>query len=108
LRYAPKIYAVWEVEEGKMLFKLRTGKGSVSSFMGPDGVRHFPGDVVELPTSYKTEKWLEPAEKKEAKPVAAASKVEPAEPKADIPEKVADPAAVPLESHKKKRKSLSS
>ena len=92
-----------EVEEGKMLFKLRTGKGSVHHFTDEHGVAHFPGDVVELPANYLGLKWLEPV-KKEAKPVAAASKVEPVSDSA-IPEKSA-PAA-PLEA-KKKRKSVSS
>jgi hypothetical protein len=86
-----------------MLFKLVKGKGSVHSFMDAAGVRHFPGDVVELPASYLGKAWLEPV-KKEAKPVAAASKVEPVSDSA-IPEKSA-PAA-PLEA-KKKRKSVSS
>lgn len=94
-----------------MLFKLKVGKGSVSSFMGPDGVRHFPGDVVELPASYQTEKWLEPVEKK-AKVVAAPSKVEPAETIGAPGVIGVDPAKpepdVPLEKKKKTRKQLSS
>jgi len=88
-----------EVEEGKMLFKLRKGKGSVESFMGPDGFRHFPGEVVELPASYLGLAWLEPVAK-EAKPVVAApSKVEPANP-------VEAPAPAALVSTKKLRKTL--
>lgn len=93
-----------EVEEGKMLFKLRKGKGSVESFMGPDGVRHFPGDVVELPASYLGLKWLEPVEK-EKKVVAAPSKVEPAAP-AETSAAAPEPVA-PLEKTKKKQKQKS-
>ncbi len=94
-----------EVDEGKMLFKLKTGKGSVSSFLGPDGVRHFPGDVVDLPASYQSMKWLETVAK-EAKPVAAPSKVEPAEP---VAVETSEPAPEPVAPKKKERKkSLSS
>lgn len=84
-----------------MLFKLVKGKGSVHSFMDAAGVRHFPGDVVELPASYLGKAWLEPVEK-EAKPVAAASKVEPV-PDSAVPEKNAEPA-VPLEKKTRKPK----
>jgi len=52
-----------------MLFKLRTGKGSVHHFTDEHGVAHFPGDVVELPANYLGLKWLEPVE--EAKKVLA-------------------------------------
>jgi len=87
-----------EVEEGKMLFKLRKGKGSVHHFTDEHGVAHFPGDVVELPANYLGLKWLEPVE--EAKKVLAApSKVAPMSSTASL--------AVPLEA-KKKRKSVSS
>jgi hypothetical protein len=93
-----------EVEEGKMLFKLRTGKGSVSGFRDAAGVVHVPGDVVELPASYLGEKWLEPVEKAK-KVVAAPSKVE------SVPEKVADIATpgpvVPLEKKKKAKSGFS-
>ena len=89
-----------EVEEGKMLFKLRKGKGSVESFMGPDGFRHFPGDVVELPATYLGLTWLEPVEAAK-KVVAAPSKVEPTKP-------VEVPAAPALVPKKNLKKSLSS
>ena len=43
----------------KQEFRLRRGKGSVSEFVDADGTRYKPGDIVELPESYKGEKWLE-------------------------------------------------
>jgi hypothetical protein len=55
------------------------GKGSVSGFTDAQGVTHLPDDIVDLPASYLGETWLKPVEK-EAKPVAAASKVEAAVP----------------------------
>jgi hypothetical protein len=59
-----------------MKFKLKKGKGSVDNFTDAQGVKHLPGDVVELPASYNGERWLEPIEE-EPKPVAPPSKVEP-------------------------------
>jgi hypothetical protein len=47
------------MEETKLKFKLRKGKGSVSEFVDPSGNRFKPGDIVELPKSYTGEKWLE-------------------------------------------------
>jgi len=83
------------VKEVKRLkFKLKKGKGSVQGFTDAAGITHLPGDIVDLPASYKGEKWLEPVEK-EPKPIAAPSKVEPApEPKPEVP----------LESPKKSKK----
>ena len=43
----------------KQEFRLRRGKGSVSEFVDATGNRFKPGDIVELPESYKGEKWLE-------------------------------------------------
>jgi hypothetical protein len=77
-----------------MKFKLRKGRGSVSGFTDAQGVTHLPGDVVELPVTYKGEKWLEPV-KEEPKPVAPPSKVEPAP--------VSEPDAVPLPGKKEKK-----
>jgi hypothetical protein len=69
----------------RLKFKLKKGKGSVQGFTDAAGVTHLPGDVVDLPASYKGEKWLEPVEK-EPKPVALPSKVEPApETKPEVP-----------------------
>ena len=47
------------MEENKLKFRLRKGKGSVSEFVDAAGNRFKPGDIVELPESYKGEKWLE-------------------------------------------------
>jgi len=57
------------LEETKLKFKLRKGKGSVSEFVDSSGNRFKPGDILELPKSYSKEKWLEPVkpEKPEAK-----------------------------------------
>jgi len=81
-------------EVGKLKFKLKKGKGSVQGFTDVAGKKYLPGDIVDLPASYKGEKWLECLEP-EKKVVAAPSKVEPA------PE--AKPE-VPLESPKKSKK----
>lgn len=35
----------------------------VSSFLGPDGKRYLPGDIVKLPSRYGTLNWLEPLKK---------------------------------------------
>ena len=43
--------------------------GKVSSFLGPDGKRYFPGDIVSLPSRYMTLEWLESLET--PKPVKA-------------------------------------
>ena len=48
------------MEETKLKFKLRKGKGSVSEFVDSSGNRFKPGEVLELPISYSREKWLEP------------------------------------------------
>ena len=71
-----------------MKFRLRKGKGSVSGFVDAEGVTHVPGDVVDLPMSYKGEKWLEVVGGK----VAAA--MVPVEAKVEVP--VEDVELVPL------------
>ena len=47
------------MEETKLKFKIRKGKGSVSEFVDAAGNRFKPGDMIELPKSYSGEKWLE-------------------------------------------------
>jgi hypothetical protein len=67
----------------------------VSSFTDAAGVEHKPGDVVDLPSSYEGETWLE---RVDPAPVVAAApgKIEPIA--------ASEPAAVPLEvSPPKKR-----
>jgi hypothetical protein len=78
----------------RLKFKLKKGKGSVQGFTDVAGVTHLPGDIVDLPASYKGEKWLECLEP-EKKVVAAPSKVEP--------EPITKPE-VPLEVPKKSKK----
>ena len=52
-----------------MKFMLRKGKGSVSGFVDAEGVTHVPGDIVDLPASYKGQKWLEVVDRKVAAPM---------------------------------------
>jgi hypothetical protein len=78
----------------RLKFKLKKGKGGVNRFTDDKGIKHYPGDVVDLPASYKGKPWLEPL-KEEPKPVATPSKVEAA------PETEPE---VPLESQKKSKK----
>ena len=77
-----------------MNFRLRKGKGSVSGFTDAAGVTHVPGDIVDLPASYKGQKWLEVVDRKVAAPMV------PVAPKVETPE-----SAVPLlEKPQKKSK----
>ena len=62
-----------------MKFRLRKGKGSVSGFVDAEGVTHVPGDIVDLPMSYKGQKWLEVVGGKVAVPMV------PVEPKVEVP-----------------------
>ena len=41
---------------------LKTGVGSVATFTSSDGKIHVPGDVVDLPATYKGEAWLSPVD----------------------------------------------
>ena len=50
-------------------FKLTKGKGSVNRFVDSDNTVYRPGDIVDLPQSFKGEKWLEPVNKTVAKPM---------------------------------------
>ena len=50
------------MEETKLKFKLRRGKGSVSEFVDATGNRFKPGDIVDLSQKYSGEKWLESVE----------------------------------------------
>ena len=56
-------------------FRLKRGKGSVHSF-SIDGVKYFPGDVVDLPPTYRGEAWLELLEP-EKKVAAVPGRIEP-------------------------------
>ena len=50
-------------------FKLTKGKGSVNRFVDANNTSYHPGDIVDLPASFKGEKWLEPLNKTVAKPM---------------------------------------
>jgi len=65
----------------------------VHGFTDAKGVHHLPGEIVDLPVSYKGETWLEPVEP-ESKPVIPPAKLE-------APESA---AAAPLEAPKKSKK----
>ncbi len=82
-------------EKAKMKFRLTKGKGSVNRFTDENGVQQFPGDVVDLPVSYKGSAWLEPLEA-EMKVKAPAAKLENA--------KAGSPAEVPLSAKKSQSK----
>jgi hypothetical protein len=73
---------------------LKEGKGAVSSFTDAKGITYLPGEIVDLPESYKGENWLEPIDA-EAKVEVPPAKVESAESTAP---------AVPLEEKKSDKK----
>ena len=50
-------------------FKLTKGKGSVNRYVDSNNTIYHPGDIVELPQSFKGEKWLEPINKTTPKPM---------------------------------------
>lgn len=50
-------------------FKLTKGKGSVNRYVDANSTIYHPGDIVDLPQSFKGEKWLEPINKTVAKPM---------------------------------------
>ena len=54
--------------KAKMKFRLKKGKGSVDNFTDAQGVKHFPGDIVDLPESYEGEKWLARIEPEKPQP----------------------------------------
>ncbi len=62
-----------------MKFKMRKGKGAVNRFTDENGVVHYPGDIVDLPISYKGQTWLEPIDA-EVKVIVPAAKVEKIKP----------------------------
>jgi len=82
------------MEDKKLKFRLKKGKGAVQGFTDAAGVTHLPGDIVDLPISYDGEMWLE---RVDPVPVVTAvpGKVEPVEP--------APVEAVPLETRKKSK-----
>jgi hypothetical protein len=82
-------------------FKLKKGKGSVNRFVAADGTTYKPGDIVDLPPSFRGEKWLEVVNKKIVKPMVPVSpKVE--EPKHETT--VSDAVPLPEKTEKKSKK----
>ncbi len=73
----------------------------VDGFTDSNGIHHNPGEVVDLPESYKGETWLEPI-KAEPKPVAKPSKVESV-PEAQTPTPVEPSVSVPLQEKKSRK-----
>lgn len=76
-----------------MKFKILS---KVSGFTDSEGVQHSPGDVVELPESYKGETWLNPVEPE--------LKVDVPPAKTEAPEVQMNNVEVALEERKLKRK----
>jgi hypothetical protein len=68
----------------------------VSGFTDAAGVQHLPGDIVDLPKSYKGETWLKIVEETEKAPTPSAKTEEAGKPK--------KPAEIQLEPKKPKRK----
>ena len=66
---------------------MRKGRGSVSEFRDAQGNRFKPGDIVDLPPTYKAEKWLE---------VVKPSKIP--EPMVEVPKDELKPEAAPSET----------
>jgi len=84
-----------------MKFMLRKGKGSVSGFTDAAGVTHVPGEIVDLPASYKGQKWLEVVNKTVAKPMVLVSpKMEEPKEESTVPEIV----PLPEKTEKKPKK----
>jgi len=80
------------MEVRRLKFKLKKGKGSVSGFTDAAGVSHLPGDVVDLPASYKGAAWLVPVEAEKKAKALPSKVVAPPE-----------PAVVPLEAETPKK-----
>jgi hypothetical protein len=84
-----------------MQFKLKKGKGSVNRFVAANGATYKPGDIVNLPPSFRGEKWLEVVNKKIANPMVPVSpKVE--EPKQETTVSDAVPLSEKIEKKSKK------
>jgi hypothetical protein len=58
-------------EGGKVKFKILP---KVANFTNAQSVEHYPGDIVDLPESYRGENWLEPV-KVEIRPPAEAKPI---------------------------------
>jgi hypothetical protein len=85
-----------------MRFRLKIGKGSVQEFTDAAGVVYKPGEVVDLPSSYLGEVWLE---RVDPLPVVAAvpGKFEPAA-AVKSSATVMEPALVPFAAKPKRQR----
>ena len=70
-------------EVNALKFKLTKGKGSVNRFVDAQDNVHKPGDVIDLPQSFKGEKWLEPVNKTVPKPMVPVKEKEVLRPEMD-------------------------
>jgi hypothetical protein len=84
-------------------FRLKIGKGSVQEFADAAGVVYKPGEVVDLPSSYEGEVWLE---RVDPVPVVAAApgKFEPAAVVDALVTVVVEPAMVPFAAKPKRQR----
>jgi len=80
------------MEVRRLKFKLKKGKGAVNRFTDAAGVSHLPGDLVDLPASYKGAAWLVPVEAEKKAKALPSKVVAPPE-----------PAVVPLEAETPKK-----
>ena len=80
-----------------MQFKLKKGKGSVNRFVAADGTTYKPGDIVNLPPSFRGERWLEVVNKIVAKPMVPVKKTELAKPNmVPLPKKAEKNSKIPI------------
>ena len=78
-----------------MKFRLKVGKGAVHDFTDAAGITYKPGAVVDLPSCYEGEAWLERVDPVPVV-VAVPGKIEPVAVEALVP--------VPLEAPKTVKK----
>ncbi len=82
-----------------MKFKMKKDvKGAVNRFTDSEGIVHYPGDIVDLPISYKGSPWLETLEP-EPKVKVPAAKIEKVEETVS-----SEPPEIPLSSTQQKRR----
>ena len=86
-----------------MKFRLKIGKGSVQEFTDASGNVYKPGEVVDLPSSYEGEVWLE---RMDPLPVVAAvpGKFESATVVDALAAVVVEPALVPFAAKPKRQR----
>jgi hypothetical protein len=68
----------------------------VSGFTDAEGTQHLPGEIVELPESYKGETWLKPVEEN--------AKISTLFPKAEDVDQSKNPLKIPLKGRKLRSK----